>query len=101
MTKQAAIFGALVASVGCAPVPMTPERAEMLCREEAGLADGVRGTVGVGVGTGGAKAKGSITVTNRVLNPQSEEEFLADCIDRRLAGRPAPTTVGITIGGRT
>ena len=80
---------------------MTPERAEALCREEVGQADGVSGRVGVGIGTGGPKAKGSITVTNRVLNPQSEEEFFAECIDRRLAGRPAPTTFGITIGGRT
>lgn len=85
----------------CAPGPMTAERAEKLCREDIGLADGVQGTVGVGVGTGGAKAKGSITVTNRALNPQSEAEYLRECIDRRMAGEPAPATFGITIGART
>ena len=80
---------------------MTPERAERLCREEVGGADGVQGRVGVGVGTGGAKAKGSITVTNRVFNPQSDADFMRDCVARRLAGRPAPTTFGITVGART
>ncbi|MDJ0630764.1 MAG: hypothetical protein QNJ44_21080 [Rhodobacter sp.] len=78
---------------------MTPERAERLCREEAGLADGVRGTVGIGVGSGGPAGKAKITVTNRIFDPQSEAEFMAECIARRLEGRPAPTTAGITIGG--
>lgn len=85
----------------CASGPLKQERAEKLCREDLGLADGVQGTVGVGVGTGGAKAKGSITVTNRVLNPQTEAEYLQSCIDRRMAGKPAPATFGITIGART
>lgn len=80
---------------------MTPERAEALCREDAGLADGVQGRVGVGVGTGGGKAKGSITVTNRVLNPQTEDEFIRSCVARKLNGEPEPTTIGITIGGST
>ena len=88
-------------AVACAPVPVTRERAERLCLEDAGLADGVRGTVGVGVGTGGAKAKGSITINNRVLNPQSEADFVSDCIARRMGGAPAPLTYGITIGAKT
>ncbi|WP_299303755.1 hypothetical protein [uncultured Litoreibacter sp.] len=88
-------------ALACAPQPVTLDRADKLCREDIGLADGVRGNVGVGVGTGGAKAKGSITVTNRVLNPQSDEEFLRECIARRMNGEPAPVTYGITVGGRT
>jgi len=91
----------LIGLVACTPVPMTPERAEQLCRDEVRQADGVSGTVGVGIGTGGPKAKGSITVTDRVLNPQTEEEFLAECIARRVEGKPAPTRVGITIGAKT
>lgn len=82
----------------CAPVPVSPERAAQLCREEVGLADGVQGYVGVGVGTGGGKAKGSITVTDRVFNPQSADEAFAACIDRRVTGKPQPTTFGITVG---
>ncbi|MEM9584577.1 MAG: hypothetical protein AAGA08_15820 [Pseudomonadota bacterium] len=65
------------------------------------MADGVEGRVGVGVGTGGGRAKGSITVTDRVFNPQSDVEFLQECIDRRMTGKPAPTTFGITVGART
>jgi hypothetical protein len=82
----------------CAPVPVSPERAAQLCRDEVGLADGVQGYVGVGVGTGGGKAKGSITVTDRVFNPQSADEAFAACIDRRVNGKPQPTTFGITVG---
>lgn len=83
----------------CAPVPMTPERAERLCREEAGLADGVQGKIGVGVSNDGARAGGAIVLTDRVFNPQSQEEFLAECIDSRLAGERRPTRFGISIGG--
>ena len=91
----------LVGLVACTPTPMTLERADKLCREDIGLADGVQGNVGVGVGTGGGRAKGSITVTDRVFNPQSEEDYLAECIARRMNGEPAPVTYGITVGGRT
>jgi hypothetical protein len=84
--------------IACAPVPMTPERAERICREDAGLADGFGGRVGVGVGSGGAKARGSITVTNAILNPQSEREFMRDCMTRVLNGERRTSTVGISIG---
>lgn len=80
---------------------MTPERALRMCQDEAGLADGVRGNVGVGVGSNGGRATGSITVTNRVFNPVSEGDFIAQCVEDRLAGRGRPATVGITIGGST
>ena len=90
-----------LALTACAPVPVTRDKAEALCLDELHQADGVSGTVGVGIGTGGAKAKGSITVTDRVFNPQTEDAFLAECIDRRVSGKPAPTTVGITIGAKT
>ncbi len=88
----------LIASA-CAPTPMTADRAERLCREEADLADGVRGTVGIGVGSGGPRTKAGITITNRIFDPQSEADFIADCVARRMAGRPPPTTAGLTVGG--
>ncbi len=94
------VFSLAFTCVSCAPVPMTPERAERLCREEAGLADGVQGNVGVGVGTGGARAKGSIVLTDRVFNPQTEAEFMAECIESRLAGERRPSRFGISVGGR-
>ena len=87
--------------LACAPVPMSPERAEQLCRQDLAQADGVSGRVGVGIGTGGAKARGGITVTNQVFNPQSEEAFLKDCIARKVAGEPEPTRFGISVGAKT
>ena len=85
-------------TVACTPTPMTPERAERECRRQVNEADGVFGQVGVGVGTGGTRAGGNITVTNRVLNPQTPEEFMADCTSRKLERRPEPTTFGISVG---
>ena len=82
----------------CAPVPVSPERAARECREEVGLADGVQGNIGVGIGTGGGKARGSITVTDKVFRPQSAEDAFAACVDRKVNGKPQPTTYGITIG---
>ncbi|RLJ59472.1 hypothetical protein BCF46_1621 [Litoreibacter meonggei] len=85
----------------CAPVPVSPERAAEMCRKEVGLADGVQGNIGVGVGTGGGKARGSITVTDKVFRPQSADAAFAACVDRKVNGKPEPTTFGITIGAKT
>ncbi len=86
---------------GCAAPPMTEERAARLCAEEARQADGISGVVGVGVGSDGPGARGTVTITSDILNPRSESQALADCIARRMAGDPTPTRVGITIGGST
>ena len=85
---------------GCAPVPMTPERATRTCLAEIGQADGVSGSVGVGIGSTGPSTEGTVTVTNRVLAPQTESEFLSDCVARRVSGAPEPTVYGITVGDR-
>lgn len=84
----------------CAPVPMTPERAARQCRAEVGQADGISGSIRVGTSNRGPVAGGSIRVTNRIFNPQTEADFLRDCIARRVAGAPEPTTFGINAGGR-
>lgn len=72
-----------------------------MCREEVELADGVQGNVGVGVGSGGGHVGGSITVTDKVFRPQSREQAFEECVDRRVNGKPQPTTFGITIGAST
>ena len=95
------ITAAMFALSACAPVPMNQERAEELCRDEAGLADGVEGSVGVGVGTSGVSGGVGVTVNNRVLSPQSEAEFMAECVARRMSGEPAPATFGIRLGTST
>lgn len=88
-------------TAACAPQPVSLERADALCRDELRGADGVTGNVGVGVGTGGVRAGGSVTIDDRVLNPQTEEEFLAECISRKVNGEAGPTRFGITVGART
>ncbi|WP_172299341.1 hypothetical protein [Pseudoruegeria sp. HB172150] len=93
-----ALAGLPVLLSACAPTPMTLERAERQCREEARLSDGVAGNVRVGVGSRGPSAGGSVTVTNRILSPQSQGDFMQECIARTMRGEPRPTTVGITIG---
>lgn len=98
MIRHLAYLAPLLA-LACAPVPMTRERAEQLCRDEVELADGVQTRVGIGIGTGGPRAKAGIIVTDRVFDPQSDEEFMAECIARRMAGAPTPTRTGIIIGG--
>ncbi len=93
-----AVALSLATLAACAPQPMTVERAERQCREELPLADGVSGNVGIGVGTGGVRTRTGITVTNAILNPQSDREFMAECIDRVMEGRPRPARFGITLG---
>lgn len=96
--------GAAMLLAACAPQPMTQARAERLCRDEARLADGVAGTVGVGIGSNGPVANADITITNRIFNPQSEADALEACVIRRMQGRPAPSTgptVGITLSRRS
>ena len=92
------LLGGLAA---CAPRPISYEAAERQCRQEAGLADGFGGRIGAGVSNDGPVASGSITITNRILNPTSPRDYLEQCIADRTAGRSRPTTAGITIGGST
>lgn len=93
-----------VAACGAGQTP-TRATAERLCADEARQADGVSGSVGIGGGTGGPFAGGSVTITSDILNPRSEQEALASCVDRRLNNRPAPRggglTIGISAGGAT
>lgn len=93
------MVGAAVALVaGCAAQPMTRERAERLCADEARAADGVSGTIGVGGGSGGPTASGRLVVTSAILNPQSEADALDACINRRLSGGgDAPPQPGLTV----
>ena len=63
-----AIGVALVVLTACGP--MSASRAYDLCSERARLAAQPRGMIGVGVGSGGASATGSITIiaTSLIFN---------------------------------
>lgn len=89
---------ALGALASCGPPqPLTAARARELCRDEARAADGITGTVRVGGGSEGPSAGGNLTITSAILNPVSEADALEACIERRLAGRPAPRQSGLTV----
>jgi hypothetical protein len=94
---------ACLIATGCAgPQPMTRERAARLCQSEARQADGVSGDFSLGTGTTGSRAGASITLNSNLFNPRSEAEVLAECIDRRMAGRdapPAPSGITLSFGG--
>ena len=64
MTLRVLIPCALVGLALTACGPMSASRAYEICSERARLAAHPRGTVGVGVGSGGASATGSITITS-------------------------------------
>ncbi|QXT40454.1 hypothetical protein [Gymnodinialimonas ceratoperidinii] len=95
-----------VVLTSCGPAqPPSRATAERLCAEEAALADGIAGNVGVAGGTSGAGARGSVTITSDILNPRSEADALRDCVARRMAGQPNPRggglTLGLSVGGST
>lgn len=98
MTRAACFL--LLPLAACASGPPTPEMAARQCRAEAPLADGIAGSIGVGASSGGPVGSGSLVVTNRVLDPQSEDDYIADCLDRELGRRIPPTTHAITAGRR-
>ena len=91
---------ALALAAGCAGQPLTRASAERLCADEARLADGVAGNVGVGIGSGGGTASGRLVVTSDVLRPRSEADALDACVARRMGGdrAPGPRRPGLTIG---
>ncbi|WP_371156350.1 hypothetical protein [Jannaschia sp. 2305UL9-9] len=101
MIRMFVAFLPLLATAACAPPPVSAERAARLCQNEAEQSDGISGRVGVGIGTGGPSARAGITITDAIFNPRTRDEALANCIQRRTTGGRTPTTVGITLGGRT
>ena len=95
---QRALFCLPLAVMACAPTPMSEARAEAACQREVGLADGVAGQVRVGAGSGGARGGVKVVLTDRVFNPQTSEEFMAQCIAEKTGRAPVKTTFGVTLG---
>jgi len=97
-TSLVMVGAAFAVLAGCASQPMTRERAERLCADEARAADGVSGTIGVGGGSGGPTASGRLVVSSAILDPQSEADALEACINRRLSGGgDPPPRPGLTV----
>ncbi len=104
MTRYPALLALLALLAACGP-PQPPTRATAarLCADEARLADGFGGNVGIGGGSNGPFASGNVTITSDIRNPRPEAEALEACIQRRLAGDsgPAPRPAfSVSLGGR-
>ncbi|MFD1797486.1 hypothetical protein FQV27_11990 [Paracoccus aurantiacus] len=75
-----------VALAACGPIPV--EQAERICMDDAYHAVAPRGTVGVGVGSGG-RAYGSVelSVTSDYVMGRDPAQVYAQCVQRR-SGQP-------------
>jgi len=82
-----------------APAPTVPERAGRPRTKRAGPAEGIEGTVQVGIGSEGPRGKASVALTERIFIPRAEEEFMRDFMaERALEGKPAPAMIGVSAG---
>jgi hypothetical protein len=75
----------LLLLAACAPIPV--ERAEQMCLNDARLATGPRGTLGVGVSTDGPRATLDVTVSSDYLAGRDPAQVFAACV-RRRSGQP-------------
>ncbi len=71
------------------------KNAEEQCAAEADLSDGFRGEARAGVGTDGPSGGLRLTVTNRVFNPQSPEDFYDNCVFRKSGQGPTRTLASV------
>ena len=76
----------LLALTACAPIPV--ERAETMCLNDARLATGPRGTLGLGVGTDGPRAVLDVTVSSDYLAGRDPAQVFAACVLRRSGQMP-------------
>lgn len=98
------IFAINLALVACGPQPVTRASAERLCAQEAREADGISGTIGVGGGSNGPFAGGSISINSNIANPRTEADALESCVNRRLNGDTGPAQrprFSISLGAST
>lgn len=78
---------ALAALAACAPIPV--EEAERACLEDARLAKHPRGTIGIGMGSGGrAAAAGSVTVSSDFLLGRDPAAVFNSCVRARSGMMP-------------
>jgi hypothetical protein len=70
----------------CVP-PMPVDRAEQMCMNDARLATGPRGTLGLGVTTDGPRAVLDVTVSSDYLVGRDPAQIFEACV-RRRSGQP-------------
>ena len=72
---------------GCAQRPLPPEVAARVCADRTGLAQRPRGTVGIGVGSGGLSSGVGVTVSPDFLMRRDPRDVYDACMIER-AGFP-------------
>ncbi|MBA4489955.1 hypothetical protein H1S04_04140 [Paracoccus sp. S1E-3] len=91
--RGAAIMSLLIGPVAlaaCGPIPLP--QAERVCMEDAYMARAPRGSVGVGIGSGGhSRAYGSfeISVSSDYIMGRDPAEVYATCVKRRSGYPPS------------
>ena len=75
-----------LAFAACGPIPV--DRAEEACFEDARLAAGPRGFVGLGAGSGGVSGKFSITVTSDYIQGRDPAEVYEACVFNKSGQLP-------------
>lgn len=84
VTGFIALGAALIALAGCGQ-SLSPEQAYERCSERARLAVAPRGSIGVGVGSGGPSASLGVTITNDFI--QGRDPYLVyDTCFREFTG---------------
>ena len=82
---------AMIGVGGCAPKPLSPELAARVCADRAGLAQRPRGTVGVGIGTGGVRGGVGLTVSPDFLLGRDPQDVYDACFIERTGFPPMAT----------
>lgn len=78
---------------------MSVTAAEEACAAQSDLSDGFRGEVRGGVGTDGPGGGLRLTVTDRVFNPVSPEDFYDNCVFQRSGQGPTRPLGTVLRGG--
>lgn len=95
--KLTTITCAAVAALGLSACSgtMSVKTAEERCAAESDLSDGFRGEVRAGVGSNGPSGGLRLTVTDRVFNPQSPEDFYDTCVFQKSGQGPTRTLASV------
>jgi hypothetical protein len=86
MQARAALLPAVALVAACGP--MSVERAEEACFDRARLADGPRGLVAVGAGSGGAKSKLRLEVSSDWLQGKDPAALYTTCVYQKSGQFP-------------
>jgi hypothetical protein len=84
MIRVLVVLGAVAVLSGCGPMPVA--QAEQQCEERARLATGPRGTVGIGIGSGGPVGSLDVTVSSDFLRGSDPVAVYDRCV-RNLSGQ--------------